>query len=250
MTPSNQQRRRTAVDSASRSLLKPTTDCQGSWIDGQGRVVPPRYIDPVVKARDRLVRRIASKTQRLHEQMSAVKAEVLALVDDYLGQVAAGYDEDWKGNAELVTFDGRLKVEVKISEALEFDERLQVAKQKIDHCLCNWTSNARAEVRAIINQAFQVDSKGRINVRSILTMRQLKFDDPVWNEAMAMIADSLRIRTTRRYVNVYQRHTSTDRFELLALNWSALGGGESRESGRPRRSPLAVANGRGRLRRA
>ncbi len=242
MTPSSQQRRRTAVDSASRRLLKPTVDCQGSWIDGQGRVVPPRYIDPVVKARDRLVRRIASKTQRLHEQMSAVKAEVLALVDDYLGQVAAGYDEDWKGNAKLVTFDGRLKVEVKISEALEFDERLQVAKQKIDHCLCNWTSNARAEVRAIINQAFQVDSKGRINVRSILTMRQLKFDDPVWNEAMALIADSLRIRTTRRYVNVYQRHTGTDRFELLALNWSALGGGENRESGsgqlaRPVRRP-------------
>jgi len=230
MTPSSQQHM-AAADRESRSLLKPTVDCQGSWIDGRGRVVPPRYIDPVVKARDRLVRRIAAKTQRLHEQMSTVKAEVLALVDGYLDQVAAGYDEDWKGNAELVSFDGRLKVEVKISEALEFDERLQVAKQKIDHCLRSWTGNARAEVRALINQAFQVDSKGRINVRSILTLRQLKFDDPVWIDAMALIADSLRIRTTRRYVNVYQRHTNTDRFELLALNWSALGGGESRESG-------------------
>ncbi len=230
MTPSSQQHM-AAADRESRSRLKSTVDCQGSWIDGQGRAVPPRYIDPVVKARDRLVRRIAAKTQRLHEQMLAVKAEVLALVDDYLDQVAAGYDEDWKGNAELVTFDGRLKVEMKISEVLEFDERLQVAKQKIDHCLRSWTGNARAEVRALINQAFQVDSKGRINVRSILTLRQLKFDNQVWIEAMALIADSLRIRTTRRYVNVYQRHTSTDRFELLALNWSALGGGESRESG-------------------
>ncbi len=229
MTPSNQRCRKT-VESTSRGLLKPTTDCQGNWIDGQGRAVPLQYIDPVVKARDRLVRRIAAKTQRLHEQMSTVKVEVMALVDGYLDQVAAGYDEDWKGNAELVTFDGRLKVEVKISEALEFDERLQVAKQKIDHCLRRWTGNARAEVRAIINQAFQVDSKGRINVRSILTMRQLKFDDQVWNEAMALIADSLRIRTTRRYVNVYQRHTNTDRFELLALNWSALGS-ETGESG-------------------
>ncbi|UCH62716.1 MAG: DUF3164 family protein [Fidelibacterota bacterium] len=228
MTQSGQQRR-TAARSTSRGVLKSTVDRQGSWIDGQGRAVPPRYIDPVVKARDRLVRRIASKTQRLHEQMSVVKAEVLALVDEYLAQVAAGYDENWKGNAELVTFDGRLKVEVKISEALEFDERLQLAKQKIDHCLRSWTGNARAEVRAIINQAFQVDSKGRINIRSILTLRQLKFDDPVWSEGMALIADSLRIRTTRRYVNVYQRHTSTDRFELLALNWSALGGVEIKE---------------------
>lgn len=212
-------------------LLKPATDEQGNWIDGQGRAVPPRYVDPVVKARDRLVRRITVKAIRLHQQMTAVKAEVLALIDDYLEQVAAEHDEHWKGNAELVTFDGRLKVEVKISEALEFDERLQLAKQKIDHCLRNWTGNARAEVRAIIHQAFQVDSKGRINVRSILTLRQLKFDDPVWIEAMTLIADSLRIRTTRRYVNVYLKHKTTDRFELLALNWSALDGGATSEQG-------------------
>ncbi len=229
MTPSNQQPKAAAARE-SRRLLKPTADEQGNWIDGQGRAVPPRYIDPVVKARDRLVRRIASRAIRLHEQMTAVKAEVLALVDGYLDQVAAGYDEDWKGNAELVAFDGRLKVEVKISEALEFDERLQVAKQKIDHCLRIWTGNARAEVRALINQAFQVDSKGRINVRSILTLRQLKFDDPVWNEAMVLIADSLRIRTTRRYVNVYQKHTDTGRFDLLALSWSALGGEAGKSS--------------------
>ncbi|MFB0515453.1 MAG: DUF3164 family protein [Candidatus Neomarinimicrobiota bacterium] len=205
-----------------RMLLRPSADGQGYWLDGQGRAVPPRYIDPAVKARDRLVRRVAVKALRLREEMAAVKAEVLALLDGYLEQVAAGYDEQWKGNAELVSFDGRLKVEVKICEALEFDERLQVAKQKIDQCLRRWTGNARLEVRAIINQAFQVDSKGRINVRSILTLRQFKFEDAVWNEAMGLIADSLRIRTTRRYVNVYQKHNETGRYELLALNWSAL----------------------------
>ncbi|UCD37983.1 MAG: DUF3164 family protein [Fidelibacterota bacterium] len=218
----------TATDtrSGNSAVAKPHTgprvDDQGNWLDGQDRAVPPRYIDPVVKVRDRLVRRIAVKAWRLHAQMTAVKGEVLALVDQYLERVAVSYNEAWKGNAELVTFDGRLKVEVKINEALEFDERLQVAKQKIDHCLRRWTGNAGAEVRAIITQAFQVDSKGRINVRSILMLRQFKFDDPVWREAMALIADSLRIRTTRRYVNVYYKHEGTGRFELLPLNWSAL----------------------------
>jgi hypothetical protein len=202
--------------------LKATVDDEGNWIDQRGRVVPPRYIEAGVKARDRLVRRITGKAARLHEQISTTKEEVLGLVDAYLVQVAEEHGETWKGNAELVTFDGRWKVEVKVSEALEFDERLQVAKQKIDGCLRRWTGDARAEVQAIVNHAFQVDSKGRINVRSILTLRQFRFKDGEWSAAMELIADSLRVRATRRYVNVYYRHNDTGKFMLLPLNWSAV----------------------------
>ncbi|MFC1547838.1 DUF3164 family protein [Candidatus Neomarinimicrobiota bacterium] len=207
---------------ARRIGLKVTVNDEGSWIDQRGRVVPPRYIEAGVKARDRLVRRIARKTARLHEQISVTKEEVLGQVDDYLALVAEEHGEAWKGNAELVTFDGRWKVEVKVSEALEFDERLQVAKQKIDGCLRRWTGNARAEVQAIVHHAFQVDSKGRINVRSILTLRQFRFKDEEWSAAMELIADSLRVRATRRYVNVYYRHNETGKFTLLPLNWSAV----------------------------
>ncbi len=225
MTQSRQSQRTAPSAGRLAMIQKPTADAQGNWLDARGRAVPVRYVDPTVKARDRLVRRITAKTVRLHEQMRAVKAQVLELVDGYLDHVAARHDEAWKGNAELVTFDGNLKVEVKINEALEFDERLQVAKGKIDHCLRRWTGNARVEVQVLIQQAFQVDSKGRINVRSILTLRQLRFDDPVWNQAMDLIADSLRIRTTRRYINVDRKDLRTGRFELLPLNWSALDAG-------------------------
>ena len=202
--------------------VKATADAEGNWIDQRGRTVPPRYIEAGVKVRDRLVRRIAGRAARLHEQISTTKEQVLGLVDGYLAQVADEHGEAWKGNAELVTFDGRWKVEVKVSEALEFDERLQVAKQKIDGCLRRWTGDARAEVQAIVNHAFQVDSKGRINVRSILTLRQFRFRDGEWTTAMELIADSLRVRATRRYINVYYRHKETGKFVLLPLNWSAV----------------------------
>lgn len=200
---------------------KPTIDDQGNWIDGQGNTVPPRYIDKPVKARDRTVRRVHARAVSLSERLQTVKGEVLNLVDTYLNQVAEEYGEQWKGNAELVTFDGRIKVEVKISEALEFDERLQVAKSKIDDCLRRWTTDARAEVQAIINRAFAVDSKGRINVRAVISLRQIKSRDPIWIDAMEIIADSLRIRNTRRYINVYERDDQ-DRWRPISLNWSAI----------------------------
>lgn len=222
MTLSSHQRDPRSPESARNIELKATSDASGNWIDQRGRAVPPKYIEVGVKARDRLVRRIAVKAVKQHDQISAAKEEVLRMIDAYLTQVAEQHGEAWKGNAELITFDGRWKVEIKVSEALEFDERLQIAKQKIDACLRRWTGNARTEVQTIVNHAFQVDSKGRINVRSILTLRQFRFKDSEWSAAMELIADSLRVRATRRYVNVYYRHKGTGKFVMLPLNWSAV----------------------------
>ncbi len=220
-------------------------DERGNWIDAQGRPVPPRYIEKEVKDRDRMVRRNFIKAMKLKQHVVKVKTEVVLSLDEYLDGLAAEHDTSWKGNAELITFDGRLKVEVKVNEALEFDERLQLAKQKIDDCLRRWTGSARTEIRAIISQAFQMDRKGRINVRSILTLRQFRFEDPQWREAMTLISDSLRIRSTRRYVNFYLKDDTTGRFVLIPLNWSALapGSGPGRTHGEPRSVPRRSAFG-------
>ncbi len=198
-----------------------TRDDQGNWINSQGQPVPPKYIDKTTKQRDRAVRQVHRQSKTLSVRMVAVKAKVLEIIDRYLDQVAERHGEAWKGNAELVTFDGTLKVEVKISEALELDERLQVAKQKIDDCLRRWSEDSRQELRTVVNHAFNVDSKGRINVRNILTLRTLKFKDQVWQDAMGLISDSLRVRSTRRYINVYERDAS-GKWVIIPLNWSAI----------------------------
>ncbi len=205
-------------------IVKRTIDEGGNWIDAQGQAVPKRYIDQAVRERDLLVRQIFRKGMKLQRQVIQAKGDVVSLIDDYLDNLAKKHEARWKGNAELLTFDGRLKVEIKMNETLEFDERLQLAKQKIDGCLRRWTGDARSEIRAIIGRAFQVDQKGKINVRSILTLRQFRFKEPQWQEAMRLISDSLRIRSTRRYVNLYWRDENTGRFVLVPLNWSAITG--------------------------
>jgi len=211
------------------SMNKPTTDANGNWQDAKGESVPPKYIERQVKVRDRVVRRAYGRAVRLQVQLFKAKKDVVSMVDGYLEALAGQYSDEWKGNAELVTFDGRLKLEVKVSDGLEFDERLQLAKQKIDDCLRRWSGGARDEIKALIGRAFQVDTKGRINVRSILTLRQFKFDDPVWRTAMDLIADSLRVKLTRRYINIYERNEHTGRYELLQLNWSSAVAGSDDE---------------------
>ncbi len=204
-----------------KAISQPMVDSNGRWIDGMGQAVPKKYIEPLVRERDKVVRRAARSAWELHQRIVKVKTEVINLIDSYLKKVAHSHEASWKGNAELLSFDGRIKVDIKIGESLEFDERLQIAKTKIDDCLIRWTGDARGEIQTLIQQAFKVDRKGNIDSRAILTLRQFRFKDPVWQEAMSLISDSLRIRTTRRYLNVYLRNDAGE-YRLLPMNWSAI----------------------------
>lgn len=204
-----------------KSISQPMVDSKGRWIDSTGQAVPKKYIEPLVRERDKVVRRAARSAFELHHRIVKVKTEVINLIDSYLTKVADSHEATWKGNAELLSFDGRIKVDIKVGESLEFDERLQIAKTKIDDCLIRWIGDARGEIQTLIQQAFRVDRKGNINSRAILTLRQFRFKDPVWQQAMSLISDSLRIRTTRRYLNVYLRNDA-GQYHLLPLNWSAI----------------------------
>ncbi|MFA5718577.1 MAG: DUF3164 family protein, partial [Desulfobulbaceae bacterium] len=92
-----------------------------------------------------------------------------------------------------------------VSDQLDFNEKLQAAKSLIDECLREWTKDSRSEIRALIDQAFQVDKKGRINAKRILSLRQLKIDDPTWQRAMEAIADAVTVVGSRVYFRIYER---------------------------------------------
>jgi hypothetical protein len=73
-----------------------------------------------------------------------------------------------------LSFDGSLKIQRNIAEHIVFDERLQAAKQLIDECLKEWTTDGRDEIKAIINQAFNVDKKGEISTTKFLDSNALR----------------------------------------------------------------------------
>lgn len=54
----------------------------------------------------------------------------------------------------------------------------------------------------LVQSAFEVDSKGAINVRKVLDLRNHNFDDPEWQEAMGLIGDSITRSFAKRYRSV------------------------------------------------
>lgn len=193
---------------------------EGYKRDGQGRLVPLASIKPIDVMRDDLVNEIV-KAAKVHstalgEFKSRVFADIAAFVDVSAEQYEVRLGGK-KGNLTLMSFDQRHKVIRAVDETLVFDERLQVAKQLIDECLQDWTADARPELKALIDRAFEVDKAGRINTNRVLALRRMESSDERWPRAMQAIADSILVTGSKSYLRVYERIGETDSWRQIPL---------------------------------
>lgn len=110
-----------------------------------------------------------------------------------------------KGNVTLYSFDGRYKVVRAMAEMLDFDERLQAARELINECMREWTDGANSNLRAVIEAAFSLDRDAKLSSSRILGLRRLKIDDPRWSRAMDAIGESVQVTGSKAYVRFFER---------------------------------------------
>lgn len=197
----------------------------GSWINRNGNAVNPKLIDPVAKRRDRVVERIIKKAEKLESMMLKVKQEIFNEVETYMNyiQKKSGAEEvDTKGNITLSDYSSLKKVKIQINEMLEFDERLNVAKQLIDECLTEWASDAAEELKAIVAEAFNVDKKGKVNKFMLFRLKKIRVKHPKWTKAMQLIDESTDVVGTRQYLMFQTRESIRDDFRTINLNFSSI----------------------------
>jgi hypothetical protein len=195
------------------------------WEDSKARLVPVSMIAEIDQARDGLVRELIDAAKNLQESMQRFKLQAMGDVQAFLDMSVERYDTKLggqKGNLSLLSYNGRYKVQVAISEHLSFDERLQAAKKLIDECLTDWTGDSCDEIKTIVLDAFQVDKEGRINTGRILGLRRLPISDARWARAMQAIADSIQVVGSKTYLRLYERTDTTSNFRQISLDLAAL----------------------------
>nr|WP_314371372.1 DUF3164 family protein [uncultured Acinetobacter sp.] len=198
---------------------------EGYWLDPKGNLVPDANVKAIDKLRDETVRRIWALAEALHQEMKNFKAtsfdDVAAFVQISADQYGAKIGGN-KGNVQLLSFDGSLKIQRNIAEHIVFDERLQAAKHLIDECLKEWTTDGRDEIKAIINQAFNVDKKGEISTTKILGLKRIEIDHPTWLKAMQAISDSINIAGSKSYLRFYKRNDETGEYIPMSLDLATI----------------------------
>lgn len=193
----------------------------GYKADAKGRLIPLDAIKPIDQARDQLVAELVARAKQMNRDLAAFKEALFNDIDAFVDLSAERYGAKLggeKGNVSLVSFDGRFKVLMAIQDSLAFDEGLQAAKVLIDECVHEWTQDARVEIKALINDAFQVDKEGNISTGRILGLRRLDIKDEKWQRAMTALSESVRVQNSTRYLRVYERVGLTNKYEPIALD--------------------------------
>jgi len=195
--------------------------------DAQGRLVPETMIAPIDLARDALVGELLTKAKAVGAVLRDFKAEAFGDIQAFVDLSFEQYGitprgGKGKGNLTLVSFDGRYKIQVAVAEHIAFDERLQAAKCLIDVCITDWSHDSRPEIKVLVQDAFQTDKEGKINMGRVLGLRRLDIRDEKWQQAMKAISDSIRVVGSKSYVRFYERIGNSDQYQAISLDVAAL----------------------------
>lgn len=192
--------------------------------DAAGRLIPVSMIKEIDLARDELVTDLAQRAEAMHAGLREFKRRVFDDLRAFIDLSAEQYGVALggrKGNVTLVSFDGQYKVQLAVAERMVFDERLQAAKALVDECIVAWSETSRAEIKVLVNAAFQTDQEGRINTGRVLGLRRLDIRDPKWQLAMTAIGESLQVASSKEYVRFYKRIAGNE-YAPIPLDLAAL----------------------------
>jgi len=197
----------------------------GYWQDAQGNLVPEANVRDIDKLRDQTVRLLFERAKNEAERLRIFKEDAMADVASFVQASMEQYGVKVggeKGNVTLMSFDGKYKVVRQMQDYIVFGEQLKAAKVLIDACVTRWVEGANANIRVLVNDAFQVDKQGNINTGRVLALRRLNIDDADWQTAMKAIGDSVQVATTRPYIRFYVRDDASGRYEALSLDMASI----------------------------
>lgn len=189
--------------------------------DAKGALVPLENVKAADKLEDETVRVIMHYARELSDQIARFRGHTftdLGEFDALLEQEYGARKGGRKGNRTYQTIDGCMKVQVAVSEFIDFGPQLQVAKGLIDECLNEWAADARPEIRAVITRAFNTDKEGQVNRSEIFMLLRLEIEDERWKKAMDAIRDAMRVTGSKQYVRFYERDRPDGQWRAVTID--------------------------------
>ncbi|MBY6244166.1 DUF3164 family protein, partial [Methylosinus sp. Sm6] len=170
------------------------------------------------------VRKIIGYARDLSAQIARFRGHTFDDIGSLQALVAQEYQAPLggaKGNITLTSFDGLMKVQVQVQDQLDFGPELQAAKRLVDECLTDWAADSRAEIRALVTRAFQVDATGKINRAEIFMLLRVEIEDERWARAMQAVRDSIRVIGSKTYVRFAERAAPDAPWRSITIDLAA-----------------------------
>lgn len=186
----------------------PTINEKGMWRNKEGDFIHPDMITPDKQLEDETVESIVKGALVLQKQMIEFKAKAFEECYSFVDLLRQKYNMERitskSGTVTLKNFDGTKIVEIQVSKLISFDQKLNLAKEKIDEYLTLKTNGADAEIQTLITRVFDVKN-GKVDAKQILSLKSYPIEHELWKEAMSMIDDATEIAGTKSYIRFKHR---------------------------------------------
>lgn len=193
------------------------------WINSAGLEVPEQYVPKMEKRKTKTALALLAQAKKLQKQVSQFKTFSLTSLDSIYNEMLAEakVSQTQKGNFSISTFDGNVKIEVRIQDTIDFDDRITLAKAKIDQLIeQKKTAGSDMELVTIASSAFQT-SGGKLDTKKVFSLFEYKITNPLWVEAMDLIRDSIKRKFSKRHVRFFEKNAEGE-FIAVKLDFSSF----------------------------
>lgn len=197
------------------------------WTNKRGEPVHPDLVPHEEKLKTELVNKIIRRAEKGVDVMTHFKRYVTDEIGDYMSMMREKYGLDPmrnspKGNISIESYDGLAKIQIAVAQHIDFDEKLTLAKEKIDEYLKEITAEASADIQTLITKVFDVDKQGNVNAKMILSLKGYKISHPKWKEAMQIIDEAVEIVGSKSYIRFMKRKSVDEKWENVSLDFASM----------------------------
>jgi hypothetical protein len=191
------------------------------WQDEAGNSIPLTHIKPVEKINEKVTVKVATQAIKVSEQLSKLKALIAALVMEAFNAFLKQYNgskEAHKGNITVYNFDRSIKVEMRVSDAIQFDDlTIMAAKAKLESFLRDGITAKDDVIKEMVLEAFST-ARGKLDVKKILGLKRYadRINDDRYAEAMKLIDQAIRRPDSATYYRVWIKNEAGE-YEAIPL---------------------------------
>jgi hypothetical protein len=195
------------------------------WKDEAGAEVPVGYISLGKRLQERSAASLLKEARQVNARLMAYKKRMIQLCSDVYTKAMQDYKAktDGKGNFTWFNFDRSIKVEVSVSDRIEFDDlAIKAAKEKLDAFLSENLDSKTEFVKDLVIDAFST-TRGKIDAKKVFTLMKYrtKIHHPLFQDALNILSDGIRHPESKTYFRIWERQGDGS-YELIELNFSAL----------------------------
>jgi len=196
-----------------------------AWRDESGAEVPVEYITPGLRLKERNATILARDAKAVNNKLQEFKERMERLCGDVYKKAMEEYKAktDGKGNFTWFNFDRSIKIEVSISERIDFDDlAIKASKEKLDSFLSENLNSKMEFVKDLVVDAFST-SRGKIDTKKVFQLMKYrsKISHPLFQEAINILSDGIRRPGSKTYFRIWER-AEDGSYQLIELNFSAL----------------------------